>query len=87
MQRVDVKIHTRVVWLGYASIILALVWGVGIIAAIWAIRIAKGADVGMGTDQRIQRDLRGGLLLARAGLVLNAIVLVVIAWSIVTTLV
>lgn len=81
------KLHTRVVWLGYASIVLALVWGVGLLPALWAMSMAKRMNVSLGTDPRIRRDLRGGLLLARAGLILNAIVLAVIAWSLVTTLV
>ena len=79
------KPHTRVVWLGYASIVLSIVWGVGIVPALYAIKIAKAQHVGVGTSPEIKRDLRGGMLLARAGLVLNATILAVIVWSLITT--
>ncbi len=80
------KPHTRVVWLAYASIALAIVWGVGIIPALYAIKTAKAHPVGAGIEPHIRRDLRGGKLLAQAGLLLNGLVLAVIAWSLVTTL-
>ncbi|MCX6141555.1 MAG: hypothetical protein NTX15_12170 [Candidatus Kapabacteria bacterium] len=79
------KRHTRVVWLGYASVVLAIVWGIGIVPALYAIRTAKAHPLGAGADPRIQRDLRGGLLIARAGLVLNIVVLAVIVWSLIST--
>ncbi len=79
------KSHTKVVWLGYASIVLSPVWGVGIVAAVSALRIARANPLGVATDRRIQRDLRGGLLLARAGLVLNIIVLAMICWMFLST--
>ncbi|MBC8125436.1 MAG: hypothetical protein H7X70_06845 [Candidatus Kapabacteria bacterium] len=81
------KPHTRVVWLGYASIVLSIVWGVGLVPAIYAMKIAKANPVGVGTSPEIRRDLRGGMLLARAGLVLNCVVLAVIVWILITTLV
>jgi hypothetical protein len=80
-----VKPHTRVVWLAYASIVLAIVWGIGIVPAIYAIRTAKAHPLGAGAEPHIQRDLRGGKLLAQAGLVLNCIVLAVVVWSLITT--
>ncbi len=79
------KPHNRVVWLGYASIVLSIVWGVGIVPAFYAIKIAKAHPVGVGTSPEIKRDLRGGMLLARAGLVLNCIVLAVTVWILITT--
>lgn len=79
------KPHTRVVWLAYASVVLAIVWGIGIVPALYAIKIARTHPLGDGVDPHIQRDLRGGLLIARAGLVLNIVVLAVIVWSLITT--
>lgn len=79
------KAHTKVVWLGYASLVLAIVWGIGLVPALLAIRIAKAQSIGPATEPHIRRDLRGGVLLARAGLVVNGLVLAVILWILIGT--
>jgi hypothetical protein len=78
------KTHTKVVWLGYASIALAFVWGTGIVAAIVARRMASSALPTASSPAEL-RDLRGGRVLATIGYWLNVIVLAVIAWSLIST--
>ncbi|MBU3700318.1 MAG: hypothetical protein FGM33_09995 [Candidatus Kapabacteria bacterium] len=78
------KTSTKVVWLGYASIVLAYVWGIGIVAAIMARRMASVALPAAQTPAEL-RDLRGGRLLATVGYWLNVLVLAVIAWSLIST--
>ncbi len=79
------RTHTKVVWLGYASLALAIVWGIGLVPAIMALRLAASEPVGPATERHVRRDLRGGALLARAGLVLNGLVLAVIIWILIGT--
>ena len=78
------KTHSKVVWLGYASLALALVWGVGIVPAIMARRMADAA-LPSATAARERSDLRGGRFLATLGLGLNILVIVMILWSVVST--
>lgn len=78
------KTSTKVVWLGYASIALSFIWGVGIVAAIMARRMAAAA-LPTTTVATELRDLRGGRLLATVGFWLNVLVLAVIAWSLIST--
>jgi hypothetical protein len=73
---------TKVVWLGYASIALAFVWGVGIVPAIMARRIARSS---VGTTPREVSDLRGGRLLATIGLGLNILVIAMVIWIQIST--
>lgn len=78
------RTSTKVVWLGYASIALAFIWGVGIVASIAARRMAAAALPVASTAAEL-RDLRGGRLLATIGLWLNGTVLAVIIWSLIST--
>jgi hypothetical protein len=79
------KQHTKVVWLGYASVFLSIVWGVGIVAAIWARHIDRHLQFAGPLSVPAQRDLKGGRFLYRLGFVLNIIVLVMIVWIIIST--
>jgi hypothetical protein len=76
------KTSTKVVWMGYASIAFAFIWGSGIVAAIIARRMAGTC---VPTTPREVGDLRGGELLSTIGLWLNAVVLAVIFWSMIST--
>lgn len=79
------KTSSRIVWLGYASIVLSLVWGVpGLVAALYALRMGRGIDVGT-AGAVVRRDVRGGMVLARIGLVLSAVVIVMVCWSWIST--
>lgn len=80
------KPHTRIVWLGFASLALAPVWGIGLVVALMALRTARNLPSDSPSTSNIKRDLRGGILLARAGLVLNVFVLIFIAWTMISTL-
>ena len=80
--------HTKVVWLGYASIAFSIVWGIpGLVCSWYARRLARTVSVSDATPDRVRRDLRGGLLLATIGTVLSSIVLAVVLWSMVSTLI
>jgi hypothetical protein len=82
------QVHTKVVWLGYASIALSIVWGVpGLLCAWYARRLARAVPVTMVTPPRVSRDLRGGLLLATIGTVLSGLVVAVVLWSILSTII
>lgn len=79
------KQHTKVVWLGYASVFFSIVWGIGLVAAIVARRIDRQLQ-GVGTlSAVVQRDLRGGRFLYRLGFVLNYIVIATIIWIFIST--
>lgn len=74
--------HKRIVWLGYASVLLSIVWGVPSLLCTWyAHRLARGVNVTDQSTREIRRDVRGGLVLANIGATLGAIVLVVAIWS------
>lgn len=80
------KPHTKVVWLGYASIAFSIVWGIpGVLCAVYARRIAAAIPLTDDAPDRIRRDVRGGLILARIGMVLSIIVIAVVLWSIIST--
>lgn len=82
------KLHTKVVWLGYASIALSIVWGVpGLLCAWYARRTAAGIPISDALPDRVRRDIRGGLILARLGMILSTIVLVVTLWSMISTII
>lgn len=82
------KPHTKVVWLGYASIALSIVWGVpGLLCAWYARRMATAIPISDVLPERVRRDIRGGLILARIGMILSTIVLVVTLWSVISTLI
>lgn len=79
------KQHTKVVWLGYASVFLSIVWGVGIIAAIWARHIDHHLQFAGEQTVAAMRDIKGGRFLYRLGFVLNSIVLFMILWIFIST--
>lgn len=79
------KQHTKVVWLGYASVFLSIVWGVGIIAAIWARHLDRHLQFAGAQSVNVKRDLKGGRLLYRLGFVLNLIVLLMTLWIFIST--
>ncbi|MBU3741360.1 MAG: hypothetical protein FGM24_03630 [Candidatus Kapabacteria bacterium] len=82
------KSHTKVVWLGYASIAFSIVWGLpGLLCAVYARRVAAAIPLSDAAPDRVRRDVRGGLLLARVGMVLSIIVIAVVLWSIISTLI
>lgn len=73
------------VWLGYAAVILTIVWGVGIVPAILIVRAAAASPLPADAPSHVRRDYRGGLLLARIGLVSNGIALAFILWMLIST--
>lgn len=75
----------RMVWLGYASIILTIVWGVGIVPAYVVVRAAGVSPLPVDAPSHVRRDYRGGLLLARIGLVANGLMLAFIVWMLIST--
>lgn len=78
------RCSTKVVWLGYASIAFAFIWGVGIVPAIVARRMATEA-LPLTTQPRELSDLRGGRLLATIGLGLNILVIAMLIWIQIST--
>ena len=79
------KQQAKVVWLGYASVFLSIVWGVGIVAAIWARHLDRHLQFAGGQTPREQRDVKGGRFLYRLGFVLNLTVLFMTVWMFVST--
>lgn len=78
---------TKIVWLGYASIFLSIVWGVlGLACGVYALRLRRSVDPST-VDARTRRDLTGGTLLARVGIVMSSIVIVVVIYSWISTLI
>lgn len=73
------------VWLGYASIILTIVWGVGIVPAVLVVRAAAAPPLPADAPSHVRRDYRGGLMLARVGLVTNGAALAFIVWMLIST--
>lgn len=74
------------VWLGYASIVLSIVWGVpGLVCGMQVLRMARLQPTGDSIDPRERRDLKGAVLLARIGIVLSGIVILLIVWSWIST--
>jgi hypothetical protein len=79
------KQHTKVVWLGYASIVFSIVWGVpGLACGVAALRIARGVPLD-GAPAHVRRDIRGGRLLAYIGCTLSSIVLAMVMWIAIST--
>lgn len=70
------------VYLAFASIFFSIVWGIGIVPAVYVLRRTKNLRE---TDPRKRRDLRGARLLARGGLILNMIMIALIVWSMIST--
>lgn len=82
------KTTTKIVWLGYASIAFSIVWGVpGLICAWYALRLADAIPVDATTPSAVRRDVRGGRLLARVGGLLSILVIIVVLWSILSTMI
>lgn len=75
----------RMVWFGYAAIILTIVWGIGIVPAWLVVRAAKASPLPDGVTAPVRRDYRGGLLLARIGLATNGIAVAFIIWMLIST--
>ncbi len=77
------KASTKIVWLGYGSVVLSIVWGLpGLACGLYALRLAKAtSDTSIPVDPRTRRDVRGGTLLARAGIVLSGIVIAMVLYS------
>ncbi len=75
---------TKVVWLGYASIALAFIWGIGIVPAIMARRMSAETMPSAIAAREIS-DLRGGRLLATIGLGLNIVVIAMLIWIQIST--
>jgi len=79
------KIHTRIVWLAYASIVLSAVWGLpGLLSGLYVLRLAKHIDLSAAAPN-VRRDVRGGRMLAYVGIALSSIVIFLIIWSWITT--
>lgn len=75
----------RMVWFGYAAILLTIVWGIGIVPAWLVMRAAKASPLPADVPAHMRRDYRGGLFLARVGFVTNALALAFIAWMMIST--
>lgn len=76
------KASTKIVWLGYGSVVLSIVWGLpGLVCGLYALRLAKATPASTSDDPRTRRDVRGGTLLARAGIVLSGIVIAMVVYS------
>lgn len=80
------RTHTKVVWLGYASIAFSIVWGLpGLACGVWALRLARGISLA-GAAPNVRRDVRGGRLLAYLGCTLSTIVIAMVLWIFVSGL-
>jgi len=77
------KASSKVVWLGYGSVVFSIVWGLpGLVCGLYALRLAKQTTASSPTpDPRTRRDVRGGTLLARVGIVLSGIVIAMVLYS------
>ena len=79
------RLHTRIVWLAYLSIVLSMVWGVpGLLLGWYVLRLARGVDLSTATP-KVRRDVRGGRVIAYIGIALSAIVILLVLWSWITT--
>jgi hypothetical protein len=79
------RTHTKVVWLGYASIVFSIVWGVpGLLCGLAALRLARTVNASV-APANVRRDVRGGRLLAYVGSALSSIVIAVVLWIIGST--
>jgi hypothetical protein len=77
---------TTVYVLGFASIFLAPVWGAGLVAGWYALRIAAAEQHSdRWNDERVRRDVRGGRVLSWIGCGLSALVLAVALYSVIVT--
>lgn len=77
------KASTKIVWLGYGSVVFSIVWGLpGLACGLYALRLAKQTTAAAPlVDARTRRDVRGGMLLARIGIVLSSIVIALVIYS------
>lgn len=77
------KASTKIVWLGYGAVVFSIVWGLpGLVCGLYALRLAKHTTATTPLlDPRTRRDVRGGTLLARVGIVLSAIVIAMVIYS------
>ena len=71
------------VYLAIASVFFAIVWGVGVVPAVYVLRKTK--NLPEQNDPKNKRDLRGARLFARGGLIINLLVLVLVCWSLIST--
>ncbi len=79
------KVHTRIVWLAYLSIVLSMVWGVpGLLLGWYVVRTARNIDLSSAAPN-VRRDVRGARNIAYVGVTLSAIVVVLVLWSWITT--
>jgi hypothetical protein len=77
---------TTIYILGFASIFLAPVWGAGLLAGWYALKMSKAEQQSdRWNDERVRRDVRGGRVLSYIGCGLSAIVLAVALYSIIVT--
>lgn len=76
---------SRIVWLGYASIALSIVWGAGVLPAWYALRLARRMTDDQLSHRPTRRDVRGGKLLATVGMTLSIIVVLAVLWSLIST--
>jgi hypothetical protein len=82
------RTSAKIVWLGYASIAFSIVWGVPGLACAWyALRLSRTIPIDATTPASVRRDVRGGRLLARVGASLSILVILVVLWSIISTLI
>ena len=79
------RLHTRLIWLAYLSIVLSMVWGVpGLLLGWYVVRTARTFDL-LSAPPNVRRDVRGARIIAYVGVTLSAIVVVLVLWSWVTT--
>lgn len=76
---------SRIVWLGYASIALSIVWGAGVLPAWYALRLARRMPEDQLSHRPTRRDVRGGRVLSIAGMTLSIVVILAVLWSLVST--
>lgn len=70
------------VYLAFASVFFTIVWGVGLLIAVYVLRKTKNISE---TDLKKNRDLRGTRFLAYGGLVLNTFMIIMIVWNLIST--
>jgi hypothetical protein len=59
----------------------------GLLCAWYARRTAAAIPISDALPDRVRRDIRGGMILARLGMILSTIVLVVTLWSVISTII
>lgn len=78
--------ESKLVWLAYLSVALAYIWGTGLPLALYVrkrLRVLKQASPTPSPKQK--RDSTGASVLSWIGIVLNAVVILAILYSWVTT--